>query len=311
MTTGGRNCSLTSLPPLKWGKNKLNRALRKRTARLKKQIAQNAGELKRKQWIEVCDKVDGQMREIPAAHSGQPLSALFIEGKDKDELMDKPAERYLPIHAGRVEAEESVYGGGELFASLMESSTPCLDSVVPLDASAVVLADHRNRTRPTLPVTPSTDGLCWPLDAPALSSGISCAVLPDQRFLVKSISVTSSATDIKDFQPHRTFSGQGSSSGDTMLMRCLFIVQKAPILKNAFKLKGSGQRISEDFSDNVRTVRRKLWEATKSYRSSGSSVRIVYDHVFIDDVRYSWDPHSDTIVKSHNRGTKAAASNLQ
>ncbi|KAH6947112.1 hypothetical protein HPB50_017094 [Hyalomma asiaticum] len=109
----------------------------------------------------------------------------------------------------------------------MESSTLCLDSVVPLDASAaaIVLANRRNSTQPTLPATPSRHGLCWPIDAPALSSGISCAVPPDQQFLVKFISVTSSATDIKDFQPHRAFSGRGSSSGDTMLMRCLFIVQ--------------------------------------------------------------------------------------
>ncbi|KAH6943263.1 hypothetical protein HPB50_018050 [Hyalomma asiaticum] len=36
-----------------------------------------------------------------------------FEGRHKDELIDELAERYLPIHAGRVEAEDSVYEGEE------------------------------------------------------------------------------------------------------------------------------------------------------------------------------------------------------
>ncbi|KAH6939126.1 hypothetical protein HPB50_016092 [Hyalomma asiaticum] len=108
--------------------NKLNRALRKRIARLNTQIAQYAGELERKQWIEVCDKVDGQMRvggkgnllkhflKAGNTRSAQRSAMEHLvhrefEWRHKDELMDELAERYFPIHAGRVEAEDSVYEG--------------------------------------------------------------------------------------------------------------------------------------------------------------------------------------------------------
>ncbi|KAH6923897.1 hypothetical protein HPB50_008814 [Hyalomma asiaticum] len=115
----------------RWEKNKLNRALRKRIARLNTQIAQYAGELERKQWIEVCDKVDGQMRVggkwnllkhfLKAGNTRSAQRSAIerlvhreFEGRHKDQLIDELAERYLPIHAGRVEAEDSVYEGEEV-----------------------------------------------------------------------------------------------------------------------------------------------------------------------------------------------------
>ncbi|KAH6935806.1 hypothetical protein HPB50_010286 [Hyalomma asiaticum] len=100
------------------------------------EIAQYAGELERKQWIEVCDKVDGQMRVggkwnllkhfLKAGNTRSAQRSAIerlvpreFEGRHKDELIDELAERYLPIHAGRVEAEDSVYEGAILIGTLM------------------------------------------------------------------------------------------------------------------------------------------------------------------------------------------------
>lgn len=93
-----------------------------------------------------------------------------------------------------------------------------------------------------------------------------------------------------------------------IIFRLLDFREKIHILKNASKLKGSDQRISEDYSNNVRFIRRKLWEATRTHCNSGSSVRIVYDHVFIDNIRYNWDVQSNTIFQSRNHDTVAMAS---
>lgn len=70
------------------------------------------------------------------------------------------------------------------------------------------------------------------------------------------------------------------------------------ILSNAPKLKGTGFRIAEDYSTRVRSLRRKLWEATSSHRSNGSTVKIRFDHVYIDGTRHYWDTNLNMLVKS-------------
>lgn len=93
-----------------------------------------------------------------------------------------------------------------------------------------------------------------------------------------------------------------------IVLKLLDFREKAQILRNASKLKGSGLRISVDYSVNVRSISGKLWEATRTHRNNGSSVRIVNDHVFIDNVRYNWDAMTITIVQSRNRDTRASTS---
>ncbi|XP_037503053.1 uncharacterized protein LOC119377819 [Rhipicephalus sanguineus] len=46
----------------RWLKNKLNRSLRKRIAKINAEIASYSNVLEQKHWVEMCDKVDGQMR---------------------------------------------------------------------------------------------------------------------------------------------------------------------------------------------------------------------------------------------------------
>ncbi|XP_040076217.1 uncharacterized protein LOC120848305 [Ixodes scapularis] len=82
-----------------------------------------------------------------------------------------------------------------------------------------------------------------------------------------------------------------------VIMKLLDFREKMEVLKNSFKLKGSDIRISEDFSVHVRSVRKKIWDATASFRDSGSSVRLRYDHVFINNERYNWDVKTNTLVK--------------
>ncbi|KAH6927827.1 hypothetical protein HPB50_008967 [Hyalomma asiaticum] len=68
----------------RWEKNKLNRALRKRIARLNTKIAQHAGELERKQWTEVlthCIVYSHELVWFPA-HPGSAIDGV----PDPDEM---------------------------------------------------------------------------------------------------------------------------------------------------------------------------------------------------------------------------------
>lgn len=76
------------------------------------------------------------------------------------------------------------------------------------------------------------------------------------------------------------------------------------VLKCVSKLKGSGLYITEDLSPNVRTLRKKLWDATASYRDSGSRVKLRYDHAYIDDVRYIWDNSTDSLKRDSTGAIK-------
>ncbi|XP_077484497.1 uncharacterized protein LOC144094420 [Amblyomma americanum] len=82
-----------------------------------------------------------------------------------------------------------------------------------------------------------------------------------------------------------------------VIVKLLDFREKTQALKNAHRLKNSGISLSEDFSAHVRLIRKKIWDATQSYRDSGSKVHLRYDHVFIDSVRYNWDDVEKSLVK--------------
>lgn len=81
-----------------------------------------------------------------------------------------------------------------------------------------------------------------------------------------------------------------------VILRVLDFRNKTEIMKIVSKLKGTKFYVTEDFSANVRAIRKKLWTATYSFRNRGSVVRLRYDHVFINNVRYWWNDTENALV---------------
>ncbi|XP_065304344.1 uncharacterized protein [Dermacentor albipictus] len=72
---------------------------------------------------------------------------------------------------------------------------------------------------------------------------------------------------------------------------------KATILSNCRKLKGTEYSISEDYSPAVRQIRKKLWERTKVHRDQKEKVFLSYDKVKINNRLYAWDDQAKDIVE--------------
>lgn len=85
-----------------------------------------------------------------------------------------------------------------------------------------------------------------------------------------------------------------------VIMKVLDFNDKLALFRSSFKLKDSGLRLTEDFSPRVRDVRKKLWEASCVHRNNGSSVKLRFDHLFIDNIRYNWCDASSSLVKVSN-----------
>ena len=78
----------------------------------------------------------------------------------------------------------------------------------------------------------------------------------------------------------------GDKPNAPLIARCTYYKDKAKILKAKNKLKGSNIFIGEDFSERMRTVRKKLTMIMKEKRSEGKQVSLVYDHLIIDGKKY-------------------------
>lgn len=100
----------------------------------------------------------------------------------------------------------------------------------------------------------------------------------------------------------------GKRNGDRphpIIIKLLDYRTKLVVLKNAFRLKGIDIHIAEDFSARVRSIRKSLWEATTSYRNNGHIVRLRYDHAFIDNVKYTWDDSTKTLINTSTTSSKS------
>ncbi|XP_054933841.2 uncharacterized protein [Dermacentor andersoni] len=82
------------------------------------------------------------------------------------------------------------------------------------------------------------------------------------------------------------------------IMKLLDYREKINVLKNCHKLKGSDFRISAYFSMRIRSIRKKIWDASKHFRDNGSIVHLTFDHAFIDKVKYNWDDDTNTLTNS-------------
>ncbi|KAH7955874.1 hypothetical protein HPB52_004830 [Rhipicephalus sanguineus] len=77
----------------RWLKNKLNRSLRKRIAKINAEIASYSKVLEQKHWVEMCDKVDGQMRRSAI----EILVHRALTLRLKDSIMTDLARIHLPL----------------------------------------------------------------------------------------------------------------------------------------------------------------------------------------------------------------------
>ena len=94
-----------------------------------------------------------------------------------------------------------------------------------------------------------------------------------------------------------------------VILKLLDFNDKLLLLKNAYKLKNSDIKLSEDFSLKVRAVRKKLWDASAEHRNNGSVVKMRFDHLFIDNVRYNWDGPSNRLIIARGSDSNARTTN--
>ena len=92
------------------------------------------------------------------------------------------------------------------------------------------------------------------------------------------------AEDVSFDRIHRLGPGKKSP----IIARCTFFKQKISILKAKSKLKDndSGVSISEDYTQRVRDVRKKLIPHLKSAKEEGKRATLVFDHLLIEGIKY-------------------------
>ncbi|XP_065668202.1 uncharacterized protein LOC136088422 [Hydra vulgaris] len=71
----------------------------------------------------------------------------------------------------------------------------------------------------------------------------------------------------------------------TIVIKLLNYKDKVKILKNANKLKGSGNYINEDFSLESTIIRKKLLEESKTHRINGKYSVVIYDKLIVKEFR--------------------------
>ena len=90
----------------------------------------------------------------------------------------------------------------------------------------------------------------------------------------------------------------GTKSEAPIIVKCTFYKVKLKILKNKNKLEGTQMYVKEDFPANVRHIRKILGTLTKTHRDRGERIKVVYDHVYIDNKKYVLNVNQDGLVES-------------
>ncbi|XP_040069433.1 uncharacterized protein LOC120842405 [Ixodes scapularis] len=82
-----------------------------------------------------------------------------------------------------------------------------------------------------------------------------------------------------------------------ILIRFSSLDEKAALLKNAFKLKGTTVSLSNDYSIEVREKRRHLWTYAKARREEGiSKVNLTNDKLVINGKMFTWNSEREEVV---------------
>ncbi|XP_077551551.1 uncharacterized protein LOC144165304 [Haemaphysalis longicornis] len=86
-----------------------------------------------------------------------------------------------------------------------------------------------------------------------------------------------------------------------VILKLVDFREKLLIFKNCPKLKNTDMYITEDFSQNVREVRKKLWESTSENRKRKEDVKLVFDKVSVNGTMYVWDKEKNDKVPLRKR----------
>lgn len=94
-----------------------------------------------------------------------------------------------------------------------------------------------------------------------------------------------------------------SGTNRPIIVKFLSFRDREEVLRNAFKLKNVTPpiRISEDFSDKVRSARLKLWEFAEQFRESGTKYKITYNKLHVGTQSFIYDSASDSVVSLRTR----------
>lgn len=86
-----------------------------------------------------------------------------------------------------------------------------------------------------------------------------------------------------------------------VILKLVDFREKLLIFKNCPKLKNTEMYITEDFSQNVREVRKKLWDSTSENRKRKEDVKLVFDKVSVNGTMYVWDKEKNDKVPLRKR----------
>ena len=89
----------------------------------------------------------------------------------------------------------------------------------------------------------------------------------------------------------------GNKQDAPLIARCTFYKDKIKILRNRNKLNGTNLYVKEDLPVYVRETRKKLGELVKVNRDRGERVRIVYDHVYIENKKFVLNENRNALVE--------------
>ena len=67
----------------------------------------------------------------------------------------------------------------------------------------------------------------------------------------------------------------------TVVCKLLSFVDKAKIIKNSLRLKGTSYYVNEDFSKETLVYRKELWEKVKALRKEGKIVYLSYESIVV------------------------------
>ena len=90
----------------------------------------------------------------------------------------------------------------------------------------------------------------------------------------------------------------GNKTDAPLIARCTLYKDKLKILRSRNKLEGTTMYIKEDFPARVRYIRKMIGDLVKTNRDRGERVKIVYDHVYIENKKYILNENQDGLIES-------------
>ena len=87
---------------------------------------------------------------------------------------------------------------------------------------------------------------------------------------------------------------------DQVIAQLSFHKDCRKILQNKRLLKGTNIYVNEDFTTKVRGIRQKLQPIIQRLRNENKTVKLVFDHLYIDGQRFDYDPDMNNVYE-HRR----------